>query len=174
MKLLGFDVIKHEYRGPCLTLCCDVIDDVINTLENISYYIWHVVSEYAIRFELCWKLTKIEIAISHFRFSTSGDLLDRKRYRKLMISQRWALVSTTLWFFKFCCSWKIKGVTSISNFDLCGDLVTLTFDLWPWKENSDGAATKIHLWTNFGKDVSKGSRVIRNLIKRRTNRQTNR
>ena len=32
-------------------------------------------------------------------------------------------------FFKFCCSSKINGVTVISNFDLCGDIVTLTFDL---------------------------------------------
>ena len=47
---------------------------------------------------------------------------------------------------------------------------------WPWpltlKINSDGVATKIHLWTNFGEDISKDSRVIRDLPKRRTNRQT--
>ena len=34
-----------------------------------------------------------------------------------------------VFFFKFCCSSKINGVTPISNFDFCGDLVTLTFDL---------------------------------------------
>ena len=47
-------------------------------------------------------------------------------------------------------------------------------DLWPLtlKRNSDGAATTIHLWTNFGEEISKGSRVIRDIIKKRTNRQT--
>ena len=56
-------------------------------------------------------------------------------------------------------------------------ILTFVVTSWPWpltlKRNSDGAATKIHLWTNFGEDI-KGSRVIRDLIKRRTNRQTDR
>ena len=49
--------------------------------------------------------------------------------------------------------------------------MALTFELLTLKRNSDGAATKIHLWTNFGEDISKGSRVIRDLIKRQTDRQ---
>ena len=57
-------------------------------------------------------------------------------------------------------------------------ILTFVVTSWPWpltlKRNSDGATTKIHLWTNFGEDISKGSRVIRDLIKRRTNRQTDR
>ena len=144
-KLLN--LIKHEYREPCLKRCCDVINDVINMKDNVLYYIWVKESESEIRSKISWKLTKIEIQNLHFRFFTSGDLLNRKWYRKLMMSWRCALPSTTFWSFKFYCSLKIDGVIAISDFDLFHDLVTLTFDLWPKKEIAIGTFPRcICIW----------------------------
>ena len=115
---------KHDYRGPSLKLCWDVINEVIGMHYHVSYMIWPKKSEYAIRFELSWKLTEIENWNLHFRISTSGELLNRKWYRKLMISGRCAARQATMWFLKFCCSLKIDGDIAISKFDLLFDLVT--------------------------------------------------
>ena len=157
-KLLN--LIKHEYREPCLKRCCDVIDDVINMKDDVLYYIWVKESESEIRSKISWKLTKIEIQNLHFRFLTSGDLLNRKWYRKLMMSLRCALPSTTFWSFKFYCNLKIDGVIVISDFDLFHDLVT--FDLWPLteKRNSDRHFSKVHLYMKFNDDWLMRSRVI--------------
>ena len=57
-KLLN--LIKHEYREPCLKRCCDVIDDVINMKDDVLYYIWVKESESAIRLKLSWKLMNMK------------------------------------------------------------------------------------------------------------------
>ena len=123
----GLDVIKHDQRGPCLTLCCDVIGDVINTKDNISCFIWHVDFKYAIKFELCWKLTKIEIAISHFRFSTSGDffkpevIAEVDDVTKMGLEEYYILCG----FFNFAAARKL---TELRRFLI----LTFAVTSWPW------------------------------------------
>ena len=115
---------KHEYRRLTLTSHCDVINDVIQ-IQTIAFYIfWDVESKSGIRLNLSWKLTKIENQNFHMRNSTSGDLLNRKCDRKLIMSARCALISTTFQFFKFCCSSKIDWVAAIFHFGGFWDLIT--------------------------------------------------
>ena len=97
---------KHDYRGPSLKLGWYVINAVIGMYHHVLYMIWPKESEYAIRFELSWKLTEIENWNLHFRNSTSGELSNRKWYQKLVMSWRCAVSRATLWFLKFCCSSK--------------------------------------------------------------------
>ena len=125
--------VKYDYRETSLKLCCDVIDDVINVKYLILFVIWPVDSEYAIRFLLSETLTEIENWKWPTPTSTWNAIFNRKCNRKFIMSERCAVAMATLWRFKFYCSLKTDWDIAISNFKLLSDLVTLTFDLWPWK-----------------------------------------
>ena len=78
-------------------------------------------------------MTKIDIWNFHFRNSTSGELLNRKWYRKLSGTLRCAIHSTIFQIFNFFSSVKIDWVIAILKFLCFLDLMTSSMTSSPPK-----------------------------------------